>query len=473
MPSGAEKLRVLKPRVLTKEGTLQVKPSSGGSWVKVTGDGAGIVSHAGSLLLSELAQHVGLSGGLSHALTPSRMRRSAHDPGQVLVDLAVMIADGGDCLSDLKVLREQRQLFGAVASDATAWRVLDGIDDAAMARIDQARAAARARAWSAGMAPGQIVLDVDATLIVAHSEKEQAAPTYKRGFGFHPILCSLDGTNEPLAAIMRPGNAGSGTGSDHVAVLDRALAQLPVATTKQDVQSGEWMLVRGDSAACSHEFLDAVRERGLEFSVGFTLTENVREAVLKVPEKHWIGAMTQTPGQEREGAWVTEITDALDLSGWPEGSRVIVRRERPHPGAQLTFTDADGHRFQAFLTDSGEDDIVYLEARHRAHARVEDRIRVAKDTGMRNLPFGDFKRNQAWLALVLIAGDLIAWCQQLCLDGEFATAEPKRLRYALLHCAGRLVRTGRQIILRLQENWPWTAHLVAAFTRLRSLSFAS
>jgi hypothetical protein len=452
---------------------LQVKPNTRSSRIEVTGDGAGVVGHAGGLVLVELAERIGLAGGLSAAMKPTRQRRSAHDPGQVLVDLAVMLADGGDSLSDLRVLREQPELFGQVASDATTWRVLDAIDEATRGRIDQARAKARAAAWAAGVRPSWVVLDIDSTLITAHSDKELAAPTYKHGFGFHPIACFLDQTNEALAGILRPGNAGSGTATDHIAVLDQALAQLPVKTKTTDPAAGEWMLVRGDSAACSHEFLDAVRDRGLEFSVGFTLTETVRDAVLKVPEKQWIPAVTQDPEEEREGAWVAEITDALDLSGWPEGSRVIVRRERAHPGAQLTFTDADGHRFQAFLTDSPEGDIVFLEARHRGHARVEDRIRLAKDSGMRNLPFGDFARNHAWLLLVLLSADLVAWCQRLLLDGELRVAEPKRLRYTLWHCAGRLVRTGRRIILRLQETWPWTKELVTAFDRLRSIDFAT
>lgn len=456
-----------------KEGTLQVKPNTQRPCIEVTGDGTGIVGHAGGLVLAELAQRIGLAGGLSAALEPTRRRRSAHDPGRVLVDLAVMLADGGDCVSDLKVMREQPGVFGHVASDATAWRVLDAIDDAAGKRIGMARAKARAAAWAAGARPSWIVLDIDSTLITAHSDKQRAAPTYKRGFGFHPILCFLDQTNEALAGILRPGNAGSGTAADHIDLLDQALEQLPVTTKTADPHGGEWMLVRGDSAACSHEFLDAVRARGVEFSVGFTLTEAVRDAVLKVPEKRWVPAITQDPEQEREGAWVAEITDALGLAGWPEGSRVIVRRERPHPGAQLSFTDADGHRFQAFVTDSPDPDIVFLEARHRGHARVEDRIRTAKDSGMRNLPFGEYARNQAWLMLVLLGADLVAWCQRLLLDGELRVAEPKRLRYALWHCAGRLVRTGRRIILRLQDTWPWTAQLVAAFDRLRAIDFAT
>lgn len=452
---------------------MRVNSSSRRSKVKVTADGTGVVAHAGSLLLVEMADAVGLRDGLSEAMAPTRQRRSAHDPGDVLVDVAVMLADGGDSLSDLKVLREQPELFGEVASDPTAWRVIDSVDEQALERMAAARARARARAWKAGVRPGWIVLDFDSTLLTAHSDKEQAAPTWKRGFGFHPLLCFLDQTDEALSGMLRPGNAGAGTAADHVAVLDQALEQLPVKTKTQDPEHGEWMLARSDSAGCTHEFLDALRARAIEFSVGFTMTEDVREAILDLPKRAWVEAITQDPAEIREGAWVAEITDRIDLSAWPQGTRAIVRREIPHPGAQLTFTDVDGHRFQVFITDSTDPDLAYLEARHRGHARIEDRIRNGKDSGLRNLPFFEFARNQVWLALVLMGLDLVAWTQTLCLDGELATAEPKRLRYTLWHCAGRLVRSGRRVWLRLQASWPWSEALAAAFCKLRALPMAT
>jgi hypothetical protein len=436
--------------------------------VRVTADGAGVAGHAGSRLLADLADVVGLTQALSAAMAPTRQRRSKHDPGRVLVDLAVMLADGGDSLSDLKVLRNQPDLFGEVASDPTAWRVIASINAARRDAIAIARALARRRAWKMGVRPGWIVLDFDATLITSHSEKEEAAPNYKHGFGFHPLLCFLDGTDEALAGVLRPGNAGSNTAADHVEVLDAALAQLPVKTKAADPEEGEWMLARADSAGCTHGFLNAVRERGVEFSVGFPIDETTRQAVLAVPDDAWIPAMTQDM-DEREGAEVAEITGLLDLSAWPDGTRAICRREDPHPGAQLSFTDANGHRFQVFITDSPDPDIVYLEARHRGHARVEDRIRNGKATGLANFPFCDFAPNQAWLLLVLMACDLTAWAQRLCLDGELAVAEPKRLRYCLWHCAGRLARSARVTRLRLQQNWPWAAELARAFDRLDAL----
>ncbi len=201
------------------------------------------------------------------------------------------------------------------------------------------------------------------------------------------------------------------------------------------------------------------------FSVGCDLAAPVRAAILATSERAWAPAVRQN-GAEREGAFVAELD--LVLAGWPEGSRAICRRERPHPGAQLTFSDADGHRFQVLLTNQHGDPVA-LEARHRARARCADRIRVAKDTGLRNLPFRDFTPNAAWLELVLMAQDLLCWAQALLLEGDLARAKPKRLRYRLLHVAGRITRSGRRIRLHLPERWPWAGALMAAFARLRAL----
>jgi hypothetical protein len=447
---------------------LRVQDSSRLPRIAVTSDGQGIVSHAGIRLLVELAERLGLTAALSKAMAPTRTRRSAHDPGTVLVHLAAMLADGGDCLSDLHTLRDQEEIFGPVASDPTAWRVVDSVTKQLRESINQARAEARARAWSAGARPEEFVLDLDATLLDAHSDKRFAAATYKKGFGFASFVCYLDATGEALAGMLRGGNASPNTASNQITVLDDALAQLPVATKAADPDHGVAMLLRADSASATHDFIDALRARTIEYSIGFPQTEGVRTAVLSVEESAWRPCLTQA-GKEREGAECTEITHLLDLRAWPEGTRVICRREDPHPGAQLTFSDAAGHRFQCFATDTPGPDIVALERRHRAHARVEDRIRCAKDTGLANLPFHDFASNNAWMLLVLIAQDLIAWAQQLLLDGELARAEPKRLRYALWHTAGRLVRHGRHTILRLARAWPWAETLVRAFTRLRAL----
>jgi hypothetical protein len=214
--------------------------------------------------------------------------------------------------------------------------------------------------------------------------------------------------------------------------------------------------------------LNWCREGRVRYSVGFDLTEPIRRAILTLEEGSWTAALASDE-EPREGAEVAEITDLLERGDWPERSRWIVRRERPHPGAQLSFTDHDGHRFQVLLTDQQDVDIALLERRHRRRARVEDQIRCDKDTGLRNLPFRDFDLNAVWLALVLIAHDLLAWTKALLLGGALASCEPKRLRYRLLHTAARLAFHGRQARLRLQVSWPWARDLAHAFARLKAL----
>lgn len=439
-----------------------VKPAARFGTVEVTADGEGLVSHAGVALLVELADRVGLTGALSGALAETRERRSAHDPGRVLRDVAVMLADGGDCVTDLDAYRGQERLFGARASETTTHRVLKSIDEQLLERVRAARAIARARAWDAGARPDSITLNIDATLLTAHSEKELAAGNYKHGYGFHPLGCWLDETGEALAAILRPGNAGSNTAADHFTVLGLALEQLPAQDLRREI------LVRADIGGQTHAFTADCREANIHFSVGYELGATVREAILALPETTWERAIN-ADGAERDGAWVAELTDHLDLSAWPQGSRLIVRRERPHPGAQFQIFDEHGYRHTCFLTDQPGDDIAVLELRHRGRARVEDSIRAGKDTGMRNLPHHCFEHNQTWLEASLIAQDLFAWTKLICLTGELATAEPKRLRHRLLHVAGRLVRHGRRTRLRLQADWPWAPALVAAFQQLRAI----
>jgi Transposase DDE domain group 1 len=432
--------------------------------LRVTGDGRNVVAHAGARVLCDLADELGLTDGLSAAMLPTKQRRRGHDRGRVLVDLAVMLADGGEAISDLAVLRDQLALFGEVASVPTAWRTLEAIDEKVLVRIASARAAARAAAWAAGADPGFYVIDFDATLVNSHSEKEHAAPTYKRGFGFHPLMAYLDATGEALAAKLRPGNAGSNTAADHVEVLDLALAQLPIDPHEHEI------IARTDSAALTHGFIDACRARGVRFAVGHDLTAPIRTACISVPKSWWVPAITADGVDERDDAEVAEITDLIDLSRWPDGTRAIARREDPHPGAQLTFTDFEGRRYQVFITDLNDPDIAYLEALHRGRGRAEKRICDAKDTGLANLPSAHFAINTVWVQLVLIAQDLLAWTKLLCLDGELARAEPKRLRYTLFHAAGIIVCSGRRTRLRIAAGWPWADELVDAFTRVRALA---
>ncbi|MFF5676422.1 IS1380 family transposase [Streptomyces hygroscopicus] len=468
-----------------REGTFCVNPTRSRPKLVVSADGHGAVSHAGTRLLADLSDATGLTSTFTDALRQLRPRGTGHDPGRIAVDLAVMLADGGEAIADLALLRDQAEVFGPVASTATAWRLLAGIDPSALARLRSARATARETAWlqaaetSAGIRaaraggrdlPG-LVLDLDATLVTCHSEKEQAAATYKRGFGYHPLLCFLDNTGEALAGVLRPGNAGANTAADHITVLDQALAQIP-----DTHRHGAPVLIRADSAGGAKAFLHHIRtlhSRGIitYFSVGYAVTEPVRRAIRALPEQVWHPALEQD-GTLRESAEVAELTGMIDLAGYPDGTRVIVRRERPHPGAQLSLFDLDeGMRHQVFLTDTpyGQGSVQHLEARHRAHARVEDRIRSGKTTGFGRFPSRHFQINAVWLELALTGADLLAWTQTLLLEGDLATAEPKKLRYRLLHTAARITRGGRRLRLRISATWPWRNELTSAFTRLAAL----
>jgi hypothetical protein len=430
-----------------------------------------LVSHAGVGLLAELADRVGLTAAVDRFAARSRGRARRHEPARVLRDLIVMLADGGDCLSDLRLLAGCGQLLGPVASVPTAWRVVERLAQAGedgLAGLRAARAQARARAWQAGAAPaGRWILDIDATLVDAHTDRKQgAACSYKHTFGFHPLACWLDrgdGRGEALAGILRPGSAGANDAADHVAVLELALAQLPARPRRS-----RRVLVRSDSAGATGEFVWHLHRRRPRFSVGLPIDAHVRQAVLGLPEAAWTPAV-DADGRRRDGAWVAEATGWLDLTAGPPGTRAICRKERPHPGARPRFVDADGNRYQVFATDQPGRDLARLELRHRRHARVEDRIRAAKATGLANLPFDAWRRNAVWLELVLAAQDLTCWAQTLLLDGELALAEPKRLRTRLLHTAGRLVAHARRLVLRLPAAWPWAAALATAFARLRTL----
>jgi hypothetical protein len=455
-----------------------VKRTSWSAGLSCTADGTGVVAHAGAVGLRLLADRSGLTGQLSKALT-RRSFRPAHDRGRVLVDVAVMLAGGGEAIADIDVLRHQEQLLGPVASAPTVWRALADVTPAALGRIATARARARRHVWSqlsalppsraAGTDLGQVVvLDVDATLVTAHSEKELAAPTFKGGFGYHPLAVWCDNTTEMLAVSLRAGNAGANTAADHIEVLAAAIAQVPAAHRRR-------LLVRADGAGASHGLLDwlvaqdARRGRTVEYSVGFAVTEHVRAAITTLPRSAWTPAIDAAGGL-RDGGDVAELTGLLDLSRWPVGMRVLVRRERPHPGAQLSlFEERDGYRYQALATNTTVGQLAFLEARHRAHARVEDRIRHAKDSGLGRFPSREFAINQAWTVITAIAADLVAWLRLLALTPDLASCEPKALRYRLLHVPARLTRSSRRRRLRLPETWPWATAIVAAFERITAL----
>jgi hypothetical protein len=441
-----------------------------------------VVSHAAAVLVLRTAERTGLSSGLSAALGRWRKPGASHDPGKVILDLAVMLALGGDCLADVAQLRAYPEVFGPVASDPTVSRciaVLAADAPAALAAINTARAQARAQGWSAAgeLAADHgidethpLVIDLDATLVTAHSDKELAAPTFKRGYGFHPLCAFADhgpaGTGEPLAMLLRPGNAGANTAADHKTVLADALAQLPGVTGHR---VGRTVLIRADAGGGTHEFLNYLTARRLAYSVGFGLTETMVARLALIPAVAWTPAY-DSDGAAREGAWVADATGVLDLSGWPPGMRVIVRKERPHPGAQLRFTDADGLRLTAFATNTRRGQLADLELRHRRRARCEDRIRAAKNTGLQNLPLQGFNQNQIWCAIVQLACDLIAWTQTLALHDHPARRwEPKRLRLRLFSIAARISRHVRRTQLRLAARAPWIELITTGLTRLAAL----
>jgi hypothetical protein len=446
------------------------------------------VGQAGGVLLTDTVWVSGLDVALSSALARWRKPTAIHDPAKIICDLAVSLALGGDCLADVAVLRAEPGVFGPVASDATVSRAIDALAvdaPAALAAIDAARADARAEVWQlAGeAAPDRdtdaaqpLIVDLDGTLVTAHSDKDQARPTFKRGYGFHPLCAfvdhGVDGTGEPLQIMLRPGNAGSNTAVDHIAITRRALAQLP--GHRPGSRPGRKVLIRVDGAGGTHGFLHWLTSQRLSYSVGFKLPEDTADILTTIPQRLWTPAY-DAHDEVRDGAWVAELTGLLDLTGWPEGMRVICRKERPHPGAQLRLTDVDGLRLTAFATNTRSGgpstQLPDLELRHRRRARAEDRIRICKDTGLTNLPLHDYAQNQIWCAIVAMAAELTAWMQLLALTGHDARRwEPKKLRLRLFTVPAALARTGRRVLLHLADRSPWAALAANGVHRLHALA---
>jgi Transposase DDE domain group 1 len=491
-------------------------------WLKglqITGGGTGVVSHAGVALLRALADNAGLTGGLSKALATNRLL--GHDRGRVLADLACAIADGGEAISDFRVIGDQRELFGPAASVPTVWRMLSEIaagGTKTAGRITAAVNSARRKSWAAiaarhGSLPGVRVADrvqegvtcirLDASVVPCHSDKELAEPNFK-GFGYHPLLAYCDNTGEPLAGMLRKGSAGSNTVADHLAVLEAAIAALPPVFRRT-------LMVTCDGAGASHgliarlDQMAARRGYQLTYSVGWELGERERQAIRLVPGAAWQIAVDQR-GEVRERrsddacgdrccghrkcwieeAHVTELTALLrqcpagdQLAGWPASMRVLARRERPHPGAQLSLFEAgDGWRYSLWVTNlpattrGWRATPAYIDAAHRVHARVEDGIRTGKDCGIGRFPSQQMAMNKAWFTAALIAAALLAWLRLLALDGPLARAEPKTLRYKILHTAARLTRGARRRQLRIQASWPWAHDIVTAWDRISSLAHA-
>jgi hypothetical protein len=487
--------------------------------LEVTADGTGIVSHAGVALLRALADKSGLTAGLPEALASRRLL--VHDRGRVLADLACAIADGAEVISDFRVMADQGGLFGAVASVPTCWRALDEIaggGSRVLARITAAVNAARRQAWAGiearhGTIPGIAVADktlegvtglrLDATVVACHSDKEGAEPNFN-GFGLHPLGCWCDNTGEPLAGILRPGSAGSNTAAGHLTVLNAAIGALPPVFRRR-------LMVTCDGAGASHDLiarLDKLAARpGYQviYSVGWELGRREKAAITAVAGQAWqIAVDERGEARERraddacgdlrcghrrcwiEEAHVTELTSLLregpagdQLAAWPASMRIFARRERPHPGAQLTLFEAeDGWRYTLWVTNlpaslrGWRANPAYIDAAHRVHARVEDAIRTGKDCGIGRFPSQSLAMNKAWLAAALTAAALLAWLKLLALDGPLARAEPKTLRYRILHAAARLTRSGRRRRLKISAAWPWAPVIVTAWDRITALAQA-
>ena len=452
--------------------------------VRVDAASDGLVSQAGGAILTSMVRASGLAAGLSQALEPWRKPFATHDPGKILTDLALSLATGGDAVSDVDRLRNQPSVYGPVASDPTISRLFTTLSRVkpakALAAINKARAAAREHVWTqAGQdsplhgvsTENPLVIDLDASLLNSHSEKEDARPTWKKGFGFHPLCSFLDhdllGTGEPLVTLLRPGNAGSNTVADHIQVVKDSVKQLPVG-----YRSGRKIMIRTDSAGGTHGFLDwlTAKHRNFSYSVGFPIHGAVAEVLPLVPKSGWSKAY-DSDGFERDGAWVADITGMLDLSSWPAGMRVIVRKEVPHVGAQLRITDIDGHRYTAIATNQAKGQLAVLEVRHRLRARCEDRIRNAKDTGLANLPFHGFAGNELWCHVVMLASELMAWTQMIAFTGTKARRwEPKKLRARVFEIGGKIASHARQTTLHLASTAPDVKLLLKGMKRLAALS---
>jgi hypothetical protein len=439
--------------------------------------------------LRMLADRTGLTQGLS-AVLAKRGFTPVHDRGRVLTDVACSIAAGGVDLCDIEALRAQSEVFGPVASDTTALRALGEIGDRDLYRIDARRAAARAHLWSllpdgvpaSGYAGGvgmgaTIVLRVDGTITLAHSGKQHAEGTFKKSFGFHSLGVWIDNTGELAALMPRSGGAGSNTAKDIIDVLRAGVAQIP-ADRRDD------LLITSDGAGASHPLigwlhsLGAVAGRRVQYSVGFDVDEHVRAAANRRPDDWWLPCLSNTTGDLLDGLECCEITDLLHDRltglGWPATMRVIVRRRELFDFEQPTLFDTNGYRYSCFVTNTPATGprgltVQYADARHRVHARVEDDVRTTQDTGLGRLPSKSWTVNKAWCAAVTIAVDLIAWLRLYALTGALAKAEPKTLRYRLLHTPARLVHARRYRWLRLPRTWPWATDLATAIDTIRHM----
>jgi hypothetical protein len=465
--------------------------------LKVTADGAGLVGHAGAILLRKAADQAGLTAQLSAAVRKAGMSPLL-DRGVVLVSMAVAIALGATSMSDIALLAHLAPVLGGAPSGPTARRALDLAGAPVMLdRIARARARARAHAWRliedtpagfpwlviAGKAlTGWLVIDLDATLVTASSDKQGAAPTWKMGYGFHPLGAWLANTRECLAMLLRPGNAGSNTFTDHKQVLAAAIRQVPARFRRK-------ILIRVDGAGASHELIRHLLSlssprRAVLFTCGWMITVADEDAIRQVPAGAWKPGAGQD-GTAEDDKDVAEITGLMTRAGnWPDGLRWIARRVKPSRRHRRNLTDYEkktGWKYSITCTnipDAGISGVPgshhpqYIDVVHREHAVVETAgVRTAKAMGLRNLPSKSWQVNSGWVIAANIAADITAWTRLLghCDDEELPEADPDTLRYRIWHIPARLAVHARQRTLKISPGWPWKEAFLACWQRLCAL----
>ena len=465
--------------------------------LKVAADGTGLVGHAGAVLLRKAADQTGLTAQMSAALR-KKGASPLLDRGIVLVSLAAAIALGATSMSDIALLAHLAPVLGDAPSGPTVRRALDLAGTAAtLDKIARARARARAHAWKliegtpagfpwleiAGKTlTGWLVIDMDATLVTASSDKEGAAPTWKKGYGFHPLGAWLANTRECLAMLLRPGNAGSNTFTDHKEVLAAALRQVPARFRGK-------ILVRVDGAGASHDLIGHLLSlssprKTMLFTCGWTIMDADEDAIRQVPAAAWSPGTAQD-GSAEDDKDVAEITGLMSRAGnWPGGLRWIARRVKPSRRHLRNLTDyekATGWKYSITCTNIPDSGIAgvpgshhaqYIDTVHREHAVVETGgVRAAKAMGLRNLPSKTWQVNAGWVIAANIAADLAAWTRLLgCHDDEqLRDADPDTLRYRIWHIPARLARHARQRTLAISPDWPWTEASLTCWHRLRAL----
>ena len=457
---------------MNRNSTLNMSVETGGGQV---------VAHAGLHALGQFADRIGLGSSLSAAIPWTGERAPFHDRGKVLTHAALMLAAGGEACTDIEFLACQDRLFGDVCSDTTLYRTIRAITPQVLDGLRTQTATVRQGMWrrmAATTGTGMVVLDIDASLVEIHSEnKAGTGPTYKGGFGFHPMFCFADGTGEALAAMLRPGNAGANTVVDHLQLLDEAVAQFPVEIavghhTDDDASSvNRAVQVRADSAGCTEGFVHGCRARNVGFAVVARANASIHAGISRIhatdPDGRWQTAR-RSHGDPAVRSEVAEITDLVNMTAWPAGTRLIVRREHLHPGAQRSLFPSDVYRYWGHYTDS-TGDAVQLDWHMRQHAHVEDHIKRLKDSGLERFPFSDLDANRAWLHLVCVAADLVRWFQAVCCTGHLANAQPKRLRWTLWHTPARIVKRAGSVIIRIIDAWPTADELFAAYERIHQL----